>query len=112
MLSTIAIVESIVSGLLLAALLGSWSVFRRFIREQRELNYLMSESIASMQREVIIRAFQRHIEDGKPMSVEEMDHLDACYEAYTASGHDGTARILYEKTKHYAVMTTKVGSDA
>lgn len=106
-MEAVAIIESVVSGLLLAGLLGTWGIINKFIKEQKKTNELMNESIASMQREVIVRAFQRHVEDKKPMSLEELEHLDACYEAYIASGHNGPAKIMYEKIQKFAVVTTK-----
>ena len=102
-----AIIESIISAVLLAGLAGAWRMFRGFIIEQKKTNELMSESIASMQREVIVRGFQRHVEDKKPISLEEMQHLTNCYNAYVASGHNGPIKIMYEKIQTYATITTK-----
>lgn len=62
----------------------------------------------SMQQSEIIHAFQRHVEDGKPMSFEEMKHLDASYRAYHANGGNDVGTLLYERTKEFAKIVTKV----
>jgi len=62
----------------------------------------------SMQWAEIVRAFQRHVEDGKPISLEEMEHLDKCYEAYHANGGNSTGTLLYERVKAHARIVTKV----
>lgn len=62
----------------------------------------------SMQWAEIVRAFQRHVEDGKPMTLEEMAHLDACYEAYHANGGNSTGTMLYERIKEHAKIVTKI----
>lgn len=65
----------------------------------------------SMQQSEIIHAFQRHVEDGKPMSLEEMKHLDASYKAYHANGGNDVGTLLYERTKQYARIVTKVDEE-
>ena len=62
----------------------------------------------SMQREEIIHAFQRHVEDGKPITIEEMEHLDKCYDAYKANGGNDVGDIMYEKVRQFARLVTKV----
>ena len=62
----------------------------------------------SMQQAEIIHAYQRHVEDEKPMSIEEAAHLDKCYEAYHANGGNSVGTLLYERTKQYAKIVTKV----
>ena len=65
----------------------------------------------SMQRAEIIHAFQRHVEDGNPMSLEEAAHLDACYQAYHAAGGNNVGTLLYEKIKENAKIVTKIDAD-
>lgn len=81
-------------------------------REMHAANERNKEFEMSMQRAEIIHAFQRHVEDGKPMSLEEAAHLDACYEAYHANGGNSTGTLLYKRTKENARIVTKLeGAD-
>ena len=99
---------SVGEGVTLAAVLAVWSALLKFIKEQKKVNELQADSIRSMQRAEIFRAFQRHVEDGVPMSPEELEHLERCYEAYKASGGNGTGTLMYEKVKTHATLVTKV----
>ena len=77
----------------------------------READKRNREFEMSMQWAEIVRAFQRHVEDGKPISLEEMEHLDKCYEAYHASGGNSTGTLLYERIKTHAKIITKVDAE-
>lgn len=105
----INIIGGVISGLTLAALVGLWKMLRSFIREQREANRRNTESIRSMQRAELLRMFQRVVEDGHPVTVEELEHLEACYKAYHANGGNGTGTLMYERIREYAVIKTKGG---
>lgn len=101
-----------VVNVILAAMIGAlWSYLARFVKEQREANKRNSESIKSMQRAELTRYFRMVIEERKPVSVEEMQHLEKCYEAYRANGGDGTGALMYERIRKYAVIVTKVDDE-
>lgn len=103
--------ENIVN-LLLAAMIGAlWSYLAKFVKEQREANSRNAESLKSMQRAELTRYFRMVIEERKPVSVEEMQHLEKCYEAYRSNGGDGTGALMYERIRKYAVIVTKVDDE-
>lgn len=102
------VIETVVN-VVLAAMIGAlWSYLAKFVREQREANKRNSESIRSMQRAELTRYFRMVVEEHKPVSVEEMEHLEACYGAYHANGGNGTGTLMYERIKKCAVIVTKV----
>lgn len=101
------VIGGVISGLTLAALVGLWKMLRSFIHEQREANKRSADSIHSMQRAEITRMFQRVVEDGKPVSVEEMDHLNALYKAYSGDGCDGVGELMYKRIKDQVIIKTK-----
>lgn len=101
-----------VVNVILAAMIGAlWSYLARFVKEQREANSRNAESIKSMQRAELTRYFRMVVEERKPVSVEEMEHLEKCYEAYRANGGDGTGRLMYERICENACIVTKVSSE-
>lgn len=103
--------ENIIN-VLLAAMIGAlWSYLAKFVKEQREANSRNAESLKSMQRAELTRYFRMVIEERKPVSVEEMQHLEKCYEAYRANGGDGTGALMYERIRKYAVIVTKVDDE-
>ena len=104
-----SIVGTIVSGISVAALVGMWTMFRRFIKEQRTANSLNRDSIRSIQRAEIIRYFRLVVEEQQPVSTEEMEHIEACYNAYHNSGGNGTGTLMYEKIRENARIVTKIG---
>jgi len=103
----ISVLETVIGGVTLAAVLGLWSTMLVFIKRQTAINKANKDFIHSQQRAEIMRAFQRHVEDGKPITPEEMEHLDKCYEAYHKDGCNGTGTFMYERTKQYAVLVTR-----
>ena len=103
--------ENIIN-VLLAAMIGAlWSYLAKFVKEQREANSRNAESLKSMQRAELTRYFRMVIEERKPVSVEEMQHLEKCYEAYRANGGDGTGALMYERIRENAVIVTKVDDE-
>ena len=46
------------------------------------------------------------VEQGNPITVEEMQHLESCYNAYHADGNNGVGTILYEKIRDHAIIKT------
>lgn len=104
-------VETIIDLLLTTIISGLWVYLARFVKEQRKANKLNEASIRSMQRSEIMRYFRMIVEDGKPVTVEELDHLDKCYNAYHESGGNGTATLMYERIKQHAIIVTKIGGE-
>lgn len=105
----ISVFESVMAGVTVAALLGMWAMLRGFIKEQRKANEANRLSIRSMQRAEITRYFRMVVEECKPISPEEMSHLEACYEAYHESGGNGTGTLMYERICANAKLVTKIG---
>ena len=104
----ITILEAVLSTLIGAAFIALFKMFRSFVKEQKEANRLNSESIRSMQRDAILRMFQKVVEDGHPISIEEMDHLKKCYTSYHNNGGNGTGTLMYDKICAHAILVTKV----
>lgn len=108
-LMIVSIVQAVLTSLLVAMVTALGAALMRFRKEQRESNRLMRESIASMQKAELMRMFQRVVEDGKPVTVEELEHLDSCYQSYHANGGNGTGTLLYERVRENAFVVTKAG---
>ena len=104
----ISILGGVLSGVILAAVLGMWAMMRGFIKEQRQVNEANRQANCSMQREVIYRMFRDHVERGEPMAPHELDHLNEVYGAYHANGGNGTATLMYERIKEFARISTDV----
>ena len=104
-------VETVINVLLTAMIGGLWAYLVRFVKEQRKANSRNAESLKSMQRAELTRYFRMVIEERKPVSMEEMQHLEKCYEAYRANGGDGTGALMYERIRKYAVIVTKVDDE-
>ena len=101
-------VETVVNVLLTVMIGGLWAYLVRFVKEQRKANKLNADSIRSMQRSEITRYFRLIVEEGKPVTVEEMEHLEKCYTAYHDNGGNGTATLMYERIKEHAIIVTRV----
>ena len=105
------IVEGVFIGVLTAAIIALCKLMFSMRAEQRTTSDKMQMSILSMQKAEILRMFQRIVEDGKPVTLEEMEHLEHCYNAYTAAGGNGTGALLYNRILEYAVIKTKSKED-
>ena len=102
----------VLGGVTLAAVLGMWAMLVGFIKKQSAVNKVNKEFMHSQQRAEIMRAFQRHVEDGHPISPDELAHLEDCYKAYHESGGNGTGTFMYERIKKYAVLVTRVDEES
>ena len=102
------VLENVVNLILAAMISGLWAYLVRFAKEQRKANKLNADSIRSMQRAEITRYFRLIVEERKPVTVEEMEHLEKCYTAYHDNGGNGTATLMYERIKEHAVIVTRV----
>ena len=100
--------ETIVNGILVLMIGALWKYLSQFVKEQRDANRRNSMSIRSMQRSELTRYFRMVVEDGKPISVEEMTHIEACYKAYHANGGNGAGTLMYERIKEHACIVTKI----
>ena len=109
----ISLFEAIVTSILTAGMLSMFAMIWRFIKEQREVNEANRRFIRSMQRAEIIRYFRIVVEQGQPITSEEMDHLHDCYNAYHDSGGNGSGTFMYKKIIAHArlVTTAKDGED-
>ena len=102
----LSIASSIVSGVTLAGLLFIIRMLRHFISEQRSVNARNKAFERSMQRAEINRYFRIVVEQGNPVSPEELAHLEASYNAYTAAGGNGTGKLMYERILEHAHIVT------
>ena len=102
------VMENVVNLILAAMISGLWAYLVRFVKEQRKANKLNADSIRSMQRSEITRYFRLIVEERKPVTVEEMEHLEKCYTAYHDNGGNGTATLMYERIKEHAIIVTRV----
>jgi hypothetical protein len=107
----LSIIASVLSGIVLAALLGIWSSLRRFTKEQREQNEAQRQFMRSQQRAELVRYFRIVVENGDPITMEEMEHLDACYNAYHAHGGNGTGTLMFERIKEHVHLVTQVSDE-
>lgn len=107
----ISIASSIVSGVTLAGLLFIIRMLKGFIGEQREVNSRNKEFEKSMQRAEINRYFRIVVEQGHPVSPEELSHLEASFEAYTAAGGNGTGKLMYGRILEHAKIVTTVDNN-
>lgn len=103
----ITIITGALTTLVGAGVLALFRRLTRFESAQREANALNAESIRSMQRAELMRMFERVVEDGKPVTVEDLEHIESCYKAYHASGGNGTGTMLYNRILEHAYVVTK-----
>ena len=108
---SISVFEGVLSGVTLAALLGMWRMIRHFVKDQKEVNETQRAFIRSVQRSEIVRYFRIVVEQGNPITIEEMEHLDACYDAYHANGGNGPGTLLYEKIKQHVHLVTQADDE-
>ena len=101
-------VETIIDVLLTTIISGLWVYLARFVKEQRKANKLNADSIRSMQRAEIARYFRVVVEEHKPVTIEELEHLDKCYNAYHEGGNNGVGTLMYERIKEHALIVTRV----
>lgn len=81
----------------------------RLAKEQREESErLASEFRRSMQRAEIIRFFRIVVEQGKPITTEELSHLESCYESYHNDGGNGTGTVMYNKIQEHVKLVTSI----
>ena len=103
----IGVAASVLSGSLLAAVMWLVRTLNAFIKEQREENENNKRFIRSAQRAEIIRYFRIVVEQGNPITPEELSHLTECYETYHANGGNGSGTVMFNKIlDHVYIITT------
>lgn len=108
----VSIFEGISTTLLAAVITGMWVFLAKMARQQKEANSRTRDFEKSMQRAEIIRYFRIVVEQGKPISPEELNHLDSCYKAYHALGGNGTGTVMYNKImENVKIVTSIEGGD-
>lgn len=90
---------------------GMWAYLVQFVNKQKKVNEANKVFMRSMQRAQITHAFQRHVEDGHPITIEEMEHLDACYRAYHEHGGNGTGTLMWERIHEHAKLVTHINEE-
>lgn len=85
---------------------GTLGYLAHFAKEQRQVNKANALANRSMQRDVLFRYFHIVVEQGMPITTEEMEHIDRCYTAYHDNGGNGTGTLMYERIKATAKLDT------
>ena len=102
----ISLFETVATSVLCAGMVSMFIMLWRFIKEQREVNEKHKQFICSMQLAEMTRYFRIVVEQRNPVSVEEMQHLQSCYEAYHGGGNNGVGTLMYEKIRDHAIIKT------
>lgn len=100
--------QTVVDAVLVAIATGTLGYLIKFVKEQRAVNAANQQANRAMQRDVILRYFAKAVEHGEELSVQEMECLEATYRAYSANHGNGTARLMYERTKEHARVKTSM----
>ena len=103
----LGVLATVLSGVLLAAVTWLVKTLNSFIKEQRAENENNNKFIRSMQRAEIIRYFRIVVEQGNPITPEELGHLTECYETYHDNGGNGSGTVMFNKIlDHVHIVTT------
>ena len=105
------LIDTIVNIILGALITALWAYLARFVKEQRRANSLNQQFIRSMQRAEITRYFRIVVEEGKPITTEELEHLEKCYNAYHDAGNNGVGTLMYDRIHKHVVLITKMDTD-
>lgn len=106
----VSLLEICVTSFLTAMMAGMWAFLARFAHKQKLSNDASREFERSMQRAEIIRYFRIVVEQGNPITTEELSHLEACYKAYHNAGGNGTGTVMYNRVlEHVKIITTVQG---
>lgn len=103
------VLGTILSGMALAAMGFMGTMLMSFINEQRKANETTAKFQRSMQRSEINSYFRIVVEEGKPISPEELQHLESCYLAYHENGGNGVGTLMYERIMEHAKLVTRIG---
>ena len=105
------VLGTVLSGITVAAIGIIGKMLMTFIKEQRSENERSKQFERSMQRAEIIRYFRIVVEQGMPISPEELSHLESCYEAYHENGGNGVGTLMYERVREHAKLITQVAKE-
>lgn len=86
---------------------GLWVALRDQRRKAEEAERAKSEEDAeermwqrrmnkAVLRKDLVDAYERHVVDGRPLTVERRHEITECYEAYAHYGGNGTGKHMYE----------------
>ena len=104
----LGIIASVLSAIIVVILRKFGKDLSDFITEQKAQNVKNNEFQRSMQRAEIIRYFRIVVEQGQPISPEELEHLNKCYDAYHGNGGNGVGTIMYERICERVKLVTQV----
>ena len=104
----LGILASVLSALVVFLIKKLSDNFAKFVTEQRAQNQRNNEFQRSMQRAEINRYFRIVVEQGSPISPEELKHVTKCYEAYHDNGGNGVGTIMYERICEHSRLVTQV----
>ena len=121
-LTLINFIELGVSALITVMVGSLWHFMSKSVKRQAEAMKLAKERQEqaeeramefrrSMQRAEIIRYFRIVVEQGNPITTEELSHVNAAYESYHGDGGNGTGTIMYEKIMEHVKLITIVGGN-
>ena len=85
---------------------GTLTYLVKFVREQKQVNHANALANRSMQRDVLYRYFHKVVELGEPLTPEEYKHVNDCWNAYHASGNNGSGDLMWDKIREYAQIET------
>ena len=108
----ISLFEAIATSVLAAGMVSLFVMMWRFVKEQREVNERNKQFERSMQRAEIMRYFRIVVEQGNPVGPEELNHLEACYDAYHANGGNGTGTLMYNRIMEHVKIVTQMGGES
>lgn len=119
-LTLINFIELGVSALITVMVGSLWHFMSKSVKRQAEAMRLAkerqeeserraSEFRRSMQRAELIRYFRIVVEQGNPITPEELSHIDSTYESYHGENGNGTGTFMYEKIMEYVKLITTAG---
>ena len=104
----LGILASVLGTLMVTSLLYLVKKLNTFAKEQRASNERTRRFERSMQRAEINRYFRIVVEQGNPISPEELSHLESCYKAYHEDGGNGVGTLMWERIYEHVKLVTTV----
>lgn len=66
-------------------------------REASSTEAAMRAGMKAILRKELVDAYEKHVTNGSPMSVERRHEVEEIYKAYAALGGNGTGKAMYDK---------------
>ena len=121
-LTLINFVELGVSALITVMVGSLWRFMSQSVKKQAEAmkearerqekaEERAKEFRRSMQRAELMRYFRIVVEQGKPITTEELSHVNSTYESYHGDGGNGTGTVMYEKIVENVKIITMIGGE-